>query len=165
MFNLVEYNLDMGIDEYEMFQEIPAKENGSTNLCHGIPFECFQYFLESQMARQFQKVSTYDTPTKMYIFYVDSLPVGYIGIRTEINEDWKNWCGNIYYAIRPSERNKHYGTEMLKYALQECKKLNINPVYIKSSAGNLGSQKVIENNNAQLLRVGQHGGRWYKIEL
>lgn len=54
---------------------------------------------------------------------------------------------------------------MLKYALQECKKLNINPVYIKSAAGNFGSQKVIENNNAELLRVGKHGGRWYKIDL
>ena len=106
MFNLVEYNLNMGKAEYEMFQEIPAKENGSTNLGNGIPFESFHSFLESQLARQFQKISYYDTPTKMYIFYVDNLPVGYIGIRTKINKDWKNWCGNIFYAVRPSERNK-----------------------------------------------------------
>ena len=125
MFKLVEYNTKMGRDEYEMFQEIPAKENGSTNLCNGIPFECFQNYIESQLARQFQKVSHYDTPTKMYIFYADELPVGYIGIRTEINNDRKKWCGNIFFAIRPSKRNQHYGTEMLKYALHECKKLKI----------------------------------------
>ena len=57
MFKLEEFNLDMGKAEYEMFQEIPAKENGSTNLCNGISYECFNFFLETQLARQFQKIS------------------------------------------------------------------------------------------------------------
>lgn len=164
MYHLKEFNSNMGKAEYEMLQEIPAKENGSTNLCKGIPFESFPDFLEAQLARQFQKISYYDTPTKMYIFYVDKLPVGYIGIRTKINKDWKNWCGNIFYAVRPSQRQKHYGTKMLKYALQECKKLNINPIYIKAAAGNIGSQKMIENNKAQLLKIDEDGGRFYKVE-
>ena len=165
MFLLKEINLEMGQAEYEMFQDIPANVNGSKNLCNGIPFENFSYFLEMQLARQFQKINQYDTPTKVFIFYHDKLPVGYICIRTEIDEDWKNWSGNIYYAIRKSERNKGLGTKMLGYALKECKKLGINPVFIKASAGNVGSQKVIENNKGLLLRVGQHGGRWYKIDL
>ena len=73
MFLLKEINLEMGQAEYEMFQDIPANENGSKNLCNGIPFENFSYFLEMQLARQFQKINQYDTPTKVFIFYHDKL--------------------------------------------------------------------------------------------
>ena len=45
--------------------------------------------------------------------YVNNLPVGYIGIRTEIDDNWKKWCGNIYYAIRLSERKKGYAKASL----------------------------------------------------
>lgn len=155
----------MGKAEYDMFQEIPAKENGSTNLCNGIAYDCFYSYLKSQLARQYQKLNDYDTPTKVYILYDKSYPIGYIGIRTKINKKWRNWCENIYYAIRPSERLKHLGTKMLSLVIKECEKLNINPIYIKSASGNIGSQKIIENNNGVLIREGQHGGRWYKIQL
>ena len=36
MLILKELNLYMGIKEYEMYQDIPAKESGSTNECYGI---------------------------------------------------------------------------------------------------------------------------------
>lgn len=44
---LKKLNLNASKQEYEMFQDIPAKENGSTNLCYGIPFESFSSFVES----------------------------------------------------------------------------------------------------------------------
>lgn len=31
---LKELNMNMGIAEYEMYQDIPLKESGSTNLCN-----------------------------------------------------------------------------------------------------------------------------------
>ena len=85
-YELKELSLSMGRPEYDMYQDIPAKESGSTNLCHGLPYEIFSSFIESQMARKFQDISEFDTPTIIYIMYVDDYPVGCIGIRTKINE-------------------------------------------------------------------------------
>ena len=44
ILKLKKLTLDVSKQEYEMFQDIPAKENGSTNLCYGIPFENFFSF-------------------------------------------------------------------------------------------------------------------------
>lgn len=65
-YELKELNVDMGIAEYEMYQNI----------------------------------SEYDTPTITYIMYVNDVPIGYICIRTKIDDNWKKWSGNFYYAIR-----------------------------------------------------------------
>lgn len=159
---LEEFNEQMGEKEYEMLQEIPAKENGSTNLCHGLPYECFTAYLESQMARKYLNISEYDTPTIMYVFYANNMPLGYVGIRTEINEAWKNWSGNIFYTLRPSKRNMGYGTKMLKYAIKECHRLGINPIYIQTSTSNLASQRVIEKNGGKLYK--ENASKYYVIE-
>lgn len=149
-YKLKEINLQMGQIEYRMFQDIPAKENGSTNLCYGVPYANFGAYLESQMSRKYQNISKYDTPTIIYIMYVNKLPVGYIGIRTKLDNNWKKWSGNIFYAIRVSERHKHYGTKILELGINKCKDLGINPIYIQANKNNLYSQKVIENNGGKL---------------
>ena len=41
MYELVELNTNMKEEEYQMYQDIPSKESGSTNLCKGLPFEVF----------------------------------------------------------------------------------------------------------------------------
>ena len=112
-YELKELNMSMDRAEYEMFQDIPVQEPGTTNLCRGLPFEVFKSYLESQMARKYQAVSNYDTPTVMYLLYADEVPVGYIGIRTEIDENWKRWSGNVYYTVRSSCRGRGYGKQML----------------------------------------------------
>lgn len=68
-------------------------------------------------------------------------------IRHELNEDLLLYGGNIGYLIRPSERKKGYGTLLLKLLLDECKKFGINKVLVTCREENIGSAKVIENNN------------------
>lgn len=163
-FQLQELHMGMGVPEYEMFQDIPVKEPGSTNLCKGLPYEVFKEYLETQIARKYQSVSHYDTPTRVYLMYADDVPVGYIGIRTELDENWKIWCGNIYYTVRQSQRRKGYGTQMLKLALEECRKMGFREVITNASAGNIASTKVIENNGG-ILQKEIEGSRYYRIEL
>lgn len=151
-FVLKELNIKKGKAEYDMFQDIPAKENGSTNLCHGIPYECFSTYLENQMARKYQTISKYDTPTIIYIMYVNTLPVGYIGIRTSIDANWEKWSGNAFYTIRTSERHKGYATKMLELGIKQMNKLGINPIYLQANKNNIYSQKVIEKNGDHLYR-------------
>ena len=162
-YELKELNTNMGKLEYDMYQEIPPKESGSTNLCNGISYKVFKEYLESQIARKYQEVSYYDTPTIIYIMYADNLPVGYIGIRTKIDDNWLKWCGNIYYTIRPSKRGQGYGTKMLELALKECRKLGFKEVFTSASEGNIASEKVIENNGGILLK--DDGSKYYIIEL
>ena len=164
-YELKELNLDMGKEEYEMYQDIPSKESGSTNLCKGLPFEVFNNYLESQMARKYQSISYYDTPTILYIMYVNDKPVGYIGLRTKINDEWKEWSGNFFYTVRLSERKKGYCTKMLELALDEFKKLGLKEIYGNSSSGNIGSEKVIQNNGGILIREDEYGRKFYKIIL
>lgn len=163
-YKLVELNMKMDRIEYEMYQDIPVCESGSTNLCNGLPFEVFKPYLESQIARKYQSISMYDTPTTTYIMYVNEYPVGYIGLRTEIDDNWKKWSGNFFYAIRVSERNKGYGKKILELGSQELKKLGFTEVYGQSSSGNLASSKVIEANRGILLSQ-KEGTKYYKIDL
>ncbi len=163
-YELKELSLSMGRPEYDMYQDIPAKESGSTNLCHGLPYEIFLSFIESQMARKFQDISEFDTPTIIYIMYVDDYPVGYIGIRIKINEQWQKWSGNIFYAIRKSERSKGYAIKMLELTLNKLREEGWKEVFLQSSAGNIASQKTIEHNGGVLLNE-DGGTRYYKIKL
>lgn len=163
-YKLVELNMKMDRIEYEMYQDIPVCESGSTNLCNGLPFEVFKPYLESQIARKYQSISMYDTPTTTYIMYVNEYPVGYIGLRTEIDDNWNKWSGNFFYAIRVTERNKGYGKKILELGIQELKKLGFTEVYGQSSSGNLASSKVIEANGGILLSQ-KEGTKYYKIDL
>ena len=158
---LKELNLDMGKDVYEMYQDIPAKESGSTNECFGLNFDDFPKYLEKEINRKYNKV-TFDDIS--YIMYDDNKPIGLICLRTEIDDNWMKWSGNFYYRIRLSERKKGYGTKILSLALEEFRRLGFKEVYGQSSAGNIGSAKVIENNGGILLDE-KDGTRYYKIEL
>ena len=161
-FELRELNMDMGICEYEMYQDIPSKESGSTNLCKNLPYDVFKNYLELQIARKYQNISKYDTPTITYIMYVNDLPVGYICLRTKTDDNWLKWSGNFYYTIRLSEREKGYGNIILKLAINEFRKLGFKEIYGNCTNNNIRSGKVIENNNGLLIKE-ESGTRYYKI--
>lgn len=163
-FVLKELHMGMGEAEWEMYQDIPVKEPGSTNLCKGLPYEVFLSYLEGQIARKYQSISYYDTPTMICLLYADGMPVGYIGIRTEIDENWRRWSGNLYYTVRQSHRGKGFGTKMLALALEKCREMGMKEVFANASAGNAASAKVIENNGGVLLEEIE-GSRYYKILL
>ena len=161
---LKELDINMGKDVYDMYQDIPAKESGSTNDCFGLSFDEFPKYLEKEINRKNNKVTYDDTPTITYIMYVDNNPVGLICLRTELDDNGMKWSGNFYYRVRLSERRKGYGTKILELALEEFRKLGFEEVYGQSSAGNIGSAKVIENNGGILLDE-KDGTRYYKIVL
>lgn len=71
---------------------------------------------------------------------------GGTNIRHRLNEKLLIHGGNIGYLIRPSERKKHFGSLMLKLALEKCKLLGLNRALITCRVDNIGFMKVIENN-------------------
>ena len=105
-YELKELNLNMGKDEWEMYQDIPNGEFGQTNDCFGLPYEEFKNYLKREIARKQNEVTYDDTPAITYIMYVNNYPVGLICLRTKIDENWRKWSGNFYYKIRKSERKR-----------------------------------------------------------
>ena len=80
----------------------------------------------------------------------DNKVIGIIDIRERLSEFLLNYGGHIGYSVLPSERLKGYAKEMLKLALEECKRLKINKVLITCDKANIGSFKTIVANGGIL---------------
>lgn len=80
----------------------------------------------------------------------DNKLIGMIQIRHKLNEKLVKDCGHIGDGVRPSERKKGYATEMIRLALEECKKIGIRRVLMVCYKDNIGSRKSIQNNGGIL---------------
>lgn len=78
------------------------------------------------------------------VFSEENRLIGMICIRYELNEKMQMIYGNIGYGVRPSERKKGYATEMLKYAINVCKKKGMEKVVLGCYKDNIASSKTIE---------------------
>ena len=76
--------------------------------------------------------------------------VGHINIRHKLNDHLEKIGGHIGYAIRPSARNKGYGTKILELTLPKARQLGLQKVLITCDESNIASQKIIEKNKGQL---------------
>ncbi|MBQ1266627.1 MAG: GNAT family N-acetyltransferase [Proteobacteria bacterium] len=73
--------------------------------------------------------------------------LGAVAIRHYLNEYLLKEGGHIGDGIRPSERGKGHATEMIRLALDECRKLGIDRVLMVCDRDNPASAKTIINNN------------------
>lgn len=100
----------------------------------------------------------------------DNKVIGMLHLRLELNDYLLNYGGHIGYSIAPSERKKDYGSIMLKEALDKARDFQLKRVLITCDDDNLGSYKVIENNQGALENKlfnetsGKHVRRYW-IEL
>ena len=76
--------------------------------------------------------------------------LGAVNIRHYLNESLLREGGHIGDGIRPSERNKGYGTELVRLALEECRKLGINRVLMTCDKDNIASARTIVKNGGVL---------------
>lgn len=73
--------------------------------------------------------------------------VGVVRIRHEEVES----AGHIGYDISPNYRNKGYGKQILKLALEEAAKIGLQEVVLTCNIDNIASRKIIEINNGKLM--------------
>lgn len=86
-----------------------------------------------------------------FLFDNDKL-VGILNIRYDLSLDLVEKYGHIGYGVRPSERQKGYATKMLKFALDECKRLGLSSVVLGCYKENVGSAKTIIKNGGKLIK-------------
>lgn len=78
--------------------------------------------------------------------------------------------GHIGYDVRPSERRRGYGTQILRMTLDKARDLGLKRVLVTADSPNVASWRIIENNGGILHgeKLSQHTGqllRKYWIEL
>lgn len=74
----------------------------------------------------------------------DNKVVGIIDFRHHINHPILSvWGGHIGYSIRPSERRKGYGKEMLRQNLQNCLERGLTKILITCDWDKAASEKTI----------------------
>lgn len=147
---LIPFKECVGEDLYEMYQDIPKEEVGSINKLYGVGYKKFESICKTMIKEESVINKEIQTTTKRFILFVNSIPVGEVGIRTTLNDFWINRGSQIYYKIRKSERGKGYGNIILKLALFEAKRLNFNCIRINCDNNNIPSKKIIINNDGKI---------------
>lgn len=83
--------------------------------------------------------------------------VGELHLRYELTNYLKNYGGHIGYTIRPSQRKKGYGKQLLALALPEIKALGYSRVLITCDETNIASKKIIEANGGAFYKGNEQG--------
>lgn len=76
--------------------------------------------------------------------------LGAVNIRHSLNEKLLKSGGHIGDGIRPSQRNKGYGTKIIALALEKCKALGIEKVLMTCDKTNVASARTIIKNGGKL---------------
>ncbi len=76
--------------------------------------------------------------------------IGRVSIRHELIEALRAMGGHIGYDIRPSKRNRGYGSKILELALPIARSLGMARVLLACDETNTGSRKIIEKNGGVL---------------
>jgi predicted acetyltransferase len=155
---------------YEFFQEYQV--SGEPFIPWVIKFDPdpFDGFIKTlqDMEDGLDLPSGYVPGSTFWLVEDDERIIGVVNIRHRLTESLRKEGGHIGYGIRPTERNKGYGTIILKLALEEAKKLGIRKALLTCSKDNIASAKVIINNKGVLDSediVGKRALQRYWISL
>lgn len=83
--------------------------------------------------------------TYFFVREDDDRIIGMINIRLALNDFLRNEAGHIGYCIRPTERRKGYGTELLRAGIAVCRRVDMKKIIVTCDKINLGSAGVIRN--------------------
>lgn len=156
-------------DVYQMFQEIPAEEDGFENPAHGMSREAFVVFCQEEVAHSLGKnLAEGYVPGTYYLLFVNEKPVGLIKLRHFLNEHLRRFGGHIGYGIRPSCRGNKWGNLILAELLKFAKAKGIDKALLTIRDYNVRSRKVCEHNGGVLEKIERRkdfGECYYWIDL
>ena len=136
------------------FKEYNSPINGCGALDRFMEESTYEEWLEKVYADiDIANIEKPRVPALTYFFMreEDDEIIGMINIRLALNDFLKKEGGHIGYCIRPSERQKHYATDMLNMSLAVCDTVDIKEVILTCDKCNIASAKVIRNCGGELV--------------
>ncbi len=82
--------------------------------------------------------------------------IGMMDIHHELNDFLKSSSGHISYGVRPSERNRGYGTQILDRALSYCGGIGMRTVNVICPKNNIAANRTIQKNGGIPMREFRH---------
>ena len=162
---LKEASTDDKDDVLAMLHEIGPGENGFINLCHDMhPTEFPDYLQRKIDNSQGLRMREGHVPQTTYWLFEDGHPVGMSKLRHWLNDALRRHGGHIGYCIRPSERGRGLGNQLLKFTLQKAKEMGIDKVQLDCAEDNIPSRCLIEWNGGVLVKKSE-GACYYHIEI
>lgn len=123
-----------------------------------IDYKYFDIYIEQIEILESNRVKA---PSKLF-FCLDTKTnkfVGAVVIRLHLTNDLLERGGHISNGILPSERNKGYGTMLVKLAIEKCREYGIDKILMVCEKNNLASSKTIIKNNGILDNEIQVGNK------
>ncbi len=144
---------DKAIEFINEFYKYNSDINGSGALDWHLKESTYEAWLQKVlMDMDIANIEQPRVPALTY-FYVreeDDKIIGMINIRLALNDFLRNEGGHIGYCIRPTERRRHYATDMLSEALKVCDTMGIKEVLVTCDKLNEASAGVIKNCKGEL---------------
>lgn len=104
----------------------------------------FAEFVAKLDACEHQAPGNFSTTTSYFVIDENNRLIGAASLRHYLTEAGLNTWGHIGYGVRPSERRKGYGTQILKLTMEEAKQKNILNVLLAAWKTNVASCRTIE---------------------
>lgn len=144
---LVELCTELKADFCELAAEgIAAKETPYTNWDGD--FE--DYLRRMRVLAKGEDLPDGAVPSHTYFLFCDGKIIGRSELHRELNDELESIGGHIGADIRRSERNKGYGTLILKLTLEKAFELGLKKVLVTCDAKNRASAKTIEKCGGKL---------------
>lgn len=121
------------------------------------PFENLEDFAEwIQMLDNCENADLdkkYSSTSSYFVTDESDRLIGATSLRHYLTVEGYNTWGHIGYGVRPSERRKGCGVQMLKLMLEEAGRKKIRKALVACHTSNTGSVKVIEHCNGRLENI------------
>ncbi|MGI8640648.1 MAG: GNAT family N-acetyltransferase [Pyrinomonadaceae bacterium] len=91
-------------------------------------------------------------PSNTYFLMCGGKTIGRSDLRHKLNPELEIIGGHIGYDIRPSERQKGFGTLILELTLEKARNIRLKRVFLTCDTDNVASAKIIERNGGKLER-------------
>ncbi len=110
-------------------------------------FESFLYHLRTQQDPA--KLPPHSIAQSLFWLVNDSEFIGILSLRRGPDGTFIRISGHIGYQIRPSQRRRGYGKQLLHLGLQKAKELGLTCLLLTCDEDNIASKKIIESNGGQ----------------
>ncbi|MBL7134214.1 MAG: GNAT family N-acetyltransferase [Phycisphaerae bacterium] len=87
--------------------------------------------------------------TTFWLVGEDNRVIGVSRLRHSLTSVLKERGGHIGYEIRPSERRKGYGTEILRLSLAKARQMGLSRAMVTCDDDNVASVRIIERNGGK----------------